>query len=77
MNSWARYGVWTQDELEAVSEAMAAVHTGGGDGGGGDGERASLVRFALRMHRRGFRDPAKLVILCRKASDLSGSNQIS
>ena len=72
MNGWARYGVWTQDELEAVSAAMASI-----EAGSPDGEREELVRFALRMHRRGFRDPAKLALLCRKASHLPGQAQIS
>jgi hypothetical protein len=32
-----------------------------------DGERVRLVHTALRLYRRGFRDPAKLRIVCRRA----------
>lgn len=58
--------VWSMEEMQAVSDTMARLDR--------DAvtmpDRTAMVRFALRMHRRGFRDPEKLVILCRKADHL-------
>jgi hypothetical protein len=53
-------------EFQAVSDVMNSV-------GASmfvvldDGERVRLANTALRLYRRGFRDPAKLRIVCRKA----------
>jgi len=55
-----------QAELRAVSDVMNAV-------GASmflqldEGERIRLANTALRLYRRGFRDPAKLRIVCRTA----------
>ena len=75
-NDWTTYGLWALDELQAVSAALASLEN---DDARQDDkpDREALVRFALRMHRRGFRDPAKLAIVCRKAGHLRAQPQIS